>query len=379
MSGAMSWDEVYRKLFAKVSLSEKFFRDQEYAGYRRTWATWPMLEKRIGRRRPTEYQVVSYALEYWGANPDSPTYRYLGAPFELGPEHHIQKWYKYFRDESPIVKALLEAGATWDNYEDPHQITYWKYNSMMDEEEVHVDRLLEEIVESKYDWGLSETWLDVYRDYYDPLRFLWHALQMHAAYLSQMAPTSAVTNIFTFMAMDHMRRVQRIAQRIKMLDIVYPDRGFGTKGRSQWEEDPVFQPARQAIEQMLVAYDYTEALVSYGLAVKPVMDELLLVQLGRLAEANGDPMMRHIHHSFYRDTQRHRDQIAALFRYAFEAAPSVRDSVRQALDRWMRAAYDAATGFKPLFEEKPEVRMDFGKAIEEVREQHMRFLSGLGL
>ncbi|ABP50137.1 toluene 4-monooxygenase protein E [Pyrobaculum arsenaticum DSM 13514] len=374
---AMSWDEVYKRIFAKASMTEKFFRDREYAGYKRTWITWPMLERKIGRRRPSEYQVVSYALSYWSPDPNSPTYRYLGAPFELSPTHHIQKWYIYFRDKSPLVKAVVEAGG-WHDYSDPHEIVYWKYNAMMDEEETVVDGLLEQIVKTKHDTMLSEDMLKFYRDYYDPLRFIWHALQMHCAYLGQMAPTSTVINIFTFMAMDYLRRAQRVAQRIKMLDIVYPGYGFGAYGRQKWEEDPAYQPLRQAVEQMLVAYDYTEALVSFALAIKPAADIALLEYYGRLADLNGDKYLYQIHLSFLKDSQRHQDQLVALFKYAFERAPSTKDIVRSQLGRWRNAAEASVRGLRPVFESMP-VKIPVDEVVDSVKAKFRELDSAIGL
>jgi len=377
MSGAMDWDEVYRKYFAKASMTEKVSRDREYQGYRRIWVTWPMLEKKIGRKRPTEYQSVSYALAYWAADPDSPTYRYLGAPFELSPTHHIQKWYIYFRDRSPLVAAVVEGGG-WHDYADPHEMVYWKYNSVMDEEERFVDGLLEQIVATRHDTRLPEEVLVFYRDFYDPTRYLWHAMQMHCAYLGQMAPTSTVINIFTFMGMDHLRRAQRVAQRIKMLDIVYPDFGFGTRGRQNWEEHPAFQPTRQAVEQMLVAYDYTEALVSFAAALKPAIDTAYLKYLGLVAEINGDRYLAQIHMSFEKDSSRHWDQLVALFRYAFEKAPAARNAVRQLLPRWREAALQAVVALKPVYESMP-AKAPVEQVVEEVRSRFAQFDSAVGL
>jgi len=373
----MSWDEVYKKIFAKASFNEKFFRDVDYQGYKRTWVTWPMLEKRLGRKKPSEYQAVSYALTYWAPDPNSPTYRYLGAPFELGPDYHIQKWYIYFRDKSPLVAAVAEAGG-WHDYSDPHEVVYWRYNTMMDEEETYVDRLLEEIVATKHDWGLGEEALAFYRDYYDPLRFVWHAIQMHSAYLSQMSPTSTVINVFTFMAMDYLRRVQRTAQRIKMLDIVYPGLGFGARGRAQFEEASALQPARQTLEQMLVAYDYTEALASFALAVKPAFDIAFLRGFGKLASANGDKYLELIHASFEKDSRRHRDQLVALFKYAFERAPKARDLVKERLGRWRSAALASVEALRLVFDSLPN-RLPIEEVVEEVRGEWSRLDGELGL
>jgi toluene monooxygenase system protein E len=284
----------------------------------------------------------------------------------------------HFRDRSPLIKAVVEAGG-WDDYSDPYELVYWRYNSMADEEETHVDRILEEIVRTKHDWNLGEEWLTFMRDYYDPLRFLWHTFQMHSMYIGHMSLSSTMTNVFTFMGMDHLRRTQRVAQRIKMLDIVYPGFGFGTRGRVQWEEDPAYQPAREAIERMLATYDVTEALVSFTLGIKFTLDELLLVHVGELADRNGDHMLRHIHFSFYRDTMRHRDQVQALFKYAFEKTTQAKPIIEETLSKWIKAAYDAVDGFKPLFEERLPNTMRFSDVKSEVRSRHREYLDQLDI
>jgi len=374
----IDWREAYRRLFGTVSLTEQWIRDVEYRP-RRIWSTWPMLQRKLGRKKPSEYQVVSYAFQYWSPNPLSPTYRYLGAPFDISPTHHIQKWYIHFRDKSPLMRVVVEDGGGWDDYSDPYELVYWKYNAMADEEETHVDKILEEIVRTRHDWGLSEEYLTFMRDYYDPLRFLWHTFQMHSMYIETLSLSSTVTNVFTFMGMDHLRRAQRVAQRIKMLDIVYPGFGFGDNGRRYWEEDPAYQPAREVIERMLVAYDATEALVSFTLGVKYVLDEAFLVHLSELADRNGDHMLRHIHDSFYRDSLRHRDQVQALFRYAFEKSTRARGIVEEVLSKWIKASYDALNGLRPIFEEKLPNKLSFSEVSEEVRRRHKEYLDQLDI
>ena len=370
----LEWYKRYKELFGAFKKSEegdRFFRDYEYRGYKRVWTTWPMLEKRLGKKKPSDYQIVTYALSYW-ADPRSPTYIYDKGPFELGTNHITQKWYKHFRDNSPLIKPLFEKGQ-WHDYEDPYKLTYWTYNSMADDNETYLDKVYEEIVSTKYDWTLSEEMLEFYKNIYDTLRYVWHTMQMESAYLATMAPTSSISNIFIFMAMDHMRRVQRVAQRIKMLDIVYPSIGFGKTGRKQFEESPVFQPAREVIEKMLVTYDVGEALVAFNLGVKFVLDELLLRHLPQLASKMGDEMMRHIHMSFYNDTLRHRHQLEELFKYAFSKEPRLKDVVKPWLKEWQEKSYYAIDGFKEIF------KGDYENVVSQIKKSHNEYLGGIGL
>jgi len=370
----LPWAKRYKELFGSIfrnGQTDIFYRDKEYPGYKKIYSTWPMLEKKLGKKKPTDYQVVSYALSYW-ADPLSPNFVYNKGPFELGTDHVTQKWYKHFVFNSPFVKPLFER-REWHDYEDPYKIVYWTYNAMADDNETFLDKLYEEIVKTKYDWNLSEDLLNVYKNVYDPLRYLWHTFQMESAYLATMAPTSSIINVFIFMSMDHMRRVQRIAQRIKMLDIVYPIYGFGKETRKIWEENPVFQPCREVIEKMLVAYDWGEALTSFGLNVKFTLEELLLVHLPNRLKKMGDEMQLHISRSFYNDTLRHRDQIAEIYKYAFQKEPSLKNTVKEWIDKWYPESYKALEGFKQVMGE------DYDKAVNEIRKEHRKYLEGIGI
>ncbi|AWR96056.1 toluene monooxygenase [Acidianus brierleyi] len=369
----LEWYKRYKELFGafKSGEGDKFYRDYEYKGYKRVWATWPLLEKKIGKKKPSEYQIVTYALSYW-ADPKSPTYIYDKGPFELGTDHLTQKWYRHFRDNSPFIKPLFER-RQWHDYEDPYKLTYWNYNNMADDNETFLDKIYEEIVSSKYDLNLSEESLEFYRDVYDPIKYIWHIFQMESMYLASMSPTSSVTNVFVFMGMDHLRRVQRIAQRIKMLDFVYPSYAFGTRGRDQFERSSIFQPTRKLLEKMLVTYDSGEALTAFNLAVKYVYDELLLNGLSSLGTSRGDEILKHIHSSFYNDTLRHRHQITELFNYAFNKEPSLRDVVRPWLNDWKEETYSSIEGFKDVF------KQEYDNIVKDIRNGHEEFLKGLGL
>jgi toluene monooxygenase system protein E len=370
----LEWYRRYKQMFGAFKSGvegDRFFRDYEYRGYKRVWSTWPMLEKKLGRKKPSEYQIVTYALSYW-ADPRSPTYIYDKGPFELGTEHITQKWYKHFRDNSPFIKPLFERGE-WHDYEDPYKLTYWTYNSMADDNETFLDKIYEEIVNTKYDWNLSEEVLELYKNVYDPLRYVFHIMQMESMYLASMAPTSSITNVFIFMGMDHMRRVQRIAQRVKMLDIVYPSLGFGKEARKIFEESPLFQPTREVLEKMLSTYDVGESLVAFNLAVKFILDELTLQHLTQQFSKMGDEMIRHIHMSFYNDTLRHRHQAQELFKYAFSKEPSLKDVIKPWLKDWQEMAFNATEGFRDV------LKGEYDNTIKQIKKAHSEYLGGIGL
>jgi len=51
-----------------------------------------------------------------------------------------------------------------------------------------------------------------------------------------------------------MRRIQRIAYRIRQLQQIYPE--FANSSKTLCETDPIWQPMREAVEKLLVAFDW---------------------------------------------------------------------------------------------------------------------------
>ena len=81
-------------------------------------------------------------------------------------------------------------------------------------------------------------------------------------------------------------RAQWIAYRVHQLQLAFP--GFAEDSRIIWQDDAAWQPLRQAIEKLLVAYDWGESFTEVNLVLKPLIDELFMKHLSDLALERGD-------------------------------------------------------------------------------------------
>lgn len=61
--------------------------------------------------------------------------------------------------------------------------------------------------------------------------------------------------------------------------------------RRHWEEDAVWHPLREAVEKMLIAYDWGEAFAALNLVAKPIFDEIFNLQLDELVRAHEDILL----------------------------------------------------------------------------------------
>jgi toluene monooxygenase system protein E len=289
------------------------------------------------RRIPTEYEVVSSRLHYH--------YPYK---FELPAQGNpVVAWYYRHREGSRLQAQ------NWEAFQDPRKTTYRGYNERQDAKETVVDGLLREIDEVGYDGSLSPEWVSYLHRWYGPLRYPIHGLQMVAAYVAQMAPASTLTICQTFQAADEMRRLQRIVYRSVQID---KNRGGMPSSEHQgfWEEAEAFQPLRELIERLLIAYDFGEAFVALNLVVKPHLDRLINEEFaGGLAPLNGDTLLRDIHFSLNEDAVWHREVAAEFVRVAVEDTPANAAVINEWIELWRPRAEAAVDAFAEVLGEAP--------------------------
>jgi len=288
---------------------------------------WHLLHN---QRVPSEYELGSASLLY-----------YVGRGFEI--DLPLAEWYRRYQQGSPF------SCTNWEQFSDPRKTTYASYTALQSSQEVYVDGLLESIEASTYDRALGQDWIGILNRALGPLRYAVHALQMVACYVGQMAPSGRITIAAMFQAADEMRRVQRLAYRMCQLQLAHP--GFGEDSRARWQEDPVWQPLREACERLLVTYDWGESFTALNLVLKPMLDELFMTHFGHLAHDVGDYLLQQIFQALEHDCRWHRRWSEALASLAVRDTPANDAVIRGWVVKWYPLAERAVNGFAPLFED----------------------------
>jgi toluene monooxygenase system protein E len=325
--------------------------------------TWSLLGD--VRKKPSEYEVVTAKLHYH--------YRRQPAPFELDPNTPINSWYLRYRESSPLQAD------TWESFRDPHQLTYRVYVQRQAERESYLENLVDEFEGRNHDSGLQREWVRVLDQLYLPARFPMHALQMTTLYEAQMAPSSFITNPAYFQAADEQRRIQWLAYRAKSLSLEHDaELASSAHTRRRWEEDAVWQPLREAVEKMLIAYDWGEAFAALNLVTKPVFDEIFNVQLAELARSHEDALLALMLDDFALDMQRSRDWSVALVQYATARRPANTKLLKEWVDKWKPLAYRGMESVVEMFGQAPH-SLKAGAVSENVRSAHETFLARCGL
>jgi toluene monooxygenase system protein E len=290
--------------------------------------TWSKLAE--NKRRPSEYEVVTTNLHTRNRHRDQ--------AYELSPAPGLamNEWYRKYVFDSRLRHE------DWEQFRDPDELIYRVYTRVQDGQEDYIDGLLDEYDEIDHDETLAADWLDVLERLYTPRRYLQTALQMAAAYLLQIAPASTLTACAGFQEGDEFRWLSRAAYRTRELQMAHPDRGFGTKDRERWEQDPALQGLRELMEKALATYDWGENFVAVNLVAKPAADETLR-ELGIAARHNGDTLLALLADNQLRDSDRSRRWSTAVVKFC--ANPDNNAVITEWIEKWMPLARKAVADY----------------------------------
>lgn len=325
--------------------------------------TWSMLGD--VKRKPSPYEVVTSKFHYH--------FRRDPAPFELDPNVPINKWYLRHREGSALQLP------DWEQFRDPYKLTYTEYIKTQRTRETYVDGLIDQFEAAGTVAHLSPAWVDTLTNFYVPLRFPLHVLQMVAMYVGQMAPSSFITNCAHFQAADEMRRIQRIAYWTKVLANARGDELAQTEtARRSWESAPQWQPLRRLLEELLIAYDWGEAFTALNLAVKPAIDALVNWEFAALAQANNDQFLAQLFTEFTHDSKRSQDWTQALVHYMLDRDPKLHSVLEGWLARWQPDAHAAVEALTPTFATAP-TPLSEQLVSDNITRRYNDFIRGAGL
>lgn len=315
---------------------------------------WHLLQQ---KRMPSEYEIVtSKLLCYTGEG-------FTGKRFEL--DVPLKDWYRRYQEESPLLCS------SWEKFRDPRETTYTKYTEVQREKEVFVDGIMEEIERTGYDAHLRPAWLHIFPRVVAPFRYPGHGFQMIASYIGQMAPSGRITIAAVLQSGDEMRRVQRIAYRIRQLQQLYP--GFAADSRTLWQTDPTWQPLREVVEKLLVAYDWAESFVGLNIVLKPLIDELFMKYVSELALRQDDYLLGQIFYSLNEDCQWQRQWTESLVRMAIEDNARNTETIQRWINEWYPLAWRSVTAIaSPLDGSVAPTTGSHPEPIEEAVDRYYR-------
>lgn len=343
--------------------------ENDYPMKAQTYRTYSMWDE---RRVPTTYDIATRQTNY----DIGEDYAGESPRLAVSSDATLSQWYSEHREGS-VIEGDPEEFESW---RDPRELTYEKYNDLMDEREVGIETLYEqaEVLERGTERD-DDPWLEFQREGFLPLRYPVHGLQMLASYLTMMAPSTTISTAMSFQATDEIRRQERLARRATQLDKAFPEKGFAGTERETWENHEMWQPLREAIERLLVEYDWAKSFVGTNLVLKPLLDELVLAQYSTLFDENDSELYAQVLENFYLDADRHREVAASVAEHLIGVDEKNREIIQNSVDEWYPVCRRSVEAFEPAFESMPPVTMSFDDVMGDVDSSYEALLTDLGL
>ena len=186
------------------------------------------------------------------------------------------------------------------------------------------------------------------------------------------APTNMINNAISVNSMHKLRTAQDLA----LFNLVASEARSGFDGRAHleaWNDDPIWQPVRQAIEHLTSIRDWCEAVVGANLAFEPLVGELFRSGFVMTAgAANGDfvtPTLVGVAESdFERDLAYTKDLVSGLTHDEEHGAEN-----RELFSRWLAEptamAVDAAHGLAEVWNQAEHTPVSFDEAFTRARDR----------
>lgn len=208
------------------------------------------------------------------------------------PERYLtQSWvYGFATGPGGYPKEWTQAKSSdWHWFRDPNQEweqTIYKNNAR------EVRQVEASIANARSEGGFerwSDTWSGAVERHVGAWMHPEHGLGMHLFVPAQRdAPTNMINNAISVNSMHKLR----IAQDLALFNLEASEARSGFNGKAHleaWNQDPIWQPVREAVERLTAIRDWCEAVAAANLAFEPLVGELFRSGfVMSTAAANGD-------------------------------------------------------------------------------------------
>ncbi|MGH7962225.1 MAG: hypothetical protein ACRERD_10440 [Candidatus Binatia bacterium] len=283
------------------------------------------------------------------------------------------------RLDNGVEEAAVESQSGWYAYRDPGKQWFRPYV----EQQATQESMIEEATKGALRLGLyrnvSGTWLSFLSRYFAAYRYPEYGIFMALSYAQREALSDVVAGPILFQAVDKERHAQAIA--LHCMELEKAVEGFSdAAAKDVWMDDPVYQPVRRYVEQLLACRDWAEILFAVNLSFEPLVGRLFTNYLiARQGCACGDPVTPIIAETAEADRQRSLASAAELARFVIANVPDNKGVIEGWLAYWLPQARAAAAGLSVLAQHPQEGSADFQATLETITTEHGRLLSELGL
>lgn len=239
-------------------------------------------------KKVTEYEAVTELLQWH-------------SPFHIDGHRPSQT---VWTEESTVLQSV-----DWEAYRSPDKLYYRTYVSRQARNDRSVATAFRYAEESGQLATVDPEHVERMRRLVGALQYPDWGLCMLHQHITRFAMSSWIAGASSFMMFDELRHAQLYGR----LAINYGEahEGFDDP-RPAWMEDPVFQPTRRVIEELLSVLDWGKSFVIGGVVVEPVLTSTFHALIAGNRGRDGDTLTPFVCQSIAEDKARHRESVDAF-------------------------------------------------------------------
>jgi alkene monooxygenase beta subunit len=318
-------------------------------------------------KRPTEYEDLTVGQQSTPAQ-----FAFQGWPVRFDDG----------RDPYTADSTVLRS-SNWYAYRDPNQTMNRSYIAGVHEAEKALQNtFIGADAAGLFDFAKPEWVREGLAKHYMTYPFVEYGMFLALCYAEREALSDTVTFSMVFEAADKLRHLQDVVYYSFELAEAHPD--FDDSDSLQvWKEDPVWQGAREAIENVIALDDWMEVVVALNLCFDQLFGELAKIEyFSRFAGANGDLVTPSVIASSEADTVRTRAWTRELIRHLVEDpehGEHNRSIISSWIEKWNAYSVKACDAFAPVFTQAPVQPTNYEDAMAEIRAKQSRYLAEINL
>jgi len=210
-----------------------------------------------------------------------------------------------------------------------------------------------------------------------------HGIGMHVYTPAQRdAPTNMINNAMAVGAVHKLR----FAQDLILYNLALSEEIDGFEGkvhRTTWQEDPIWQPTREFVEQLTGTRDWAEQWFATAVVFEPMLGELFRSGfVMQVAALHGDFVTPTIMGAGESDATREQRGARVLFRMLTDDAEhgaANKETLAGWLSHWNEAAENAARNLQPIWSQISEKVVRFEDSLDRSRQRQQSLLDDIGL
>ena len=271
---------------------------------------------------------------------DKAASRYQEATLELQPEVNF-----HYRPLWEPERELYDKGRTrivmkdWYAFKDPRQFYYGAYTINRAKQQDAMEKTFEFVQRRALLSSLSDEARDRLASLIVPLRHVEWAANTNNCFVTAYGWGTAITQATMFHSMDRLGIAQYVSRIGLLLD---GNTGASlSEGKRRWLDEPVWQPLRKLVEDMMVVRDWFETYVAQNLVLDGLLYPLIYTHVDAVLSSQYGPgisMLNEFSTSWFDETTRWVD---ATIKTAVGESTENAALIAQWVHVWRKEATDA--------------------------------------